>query len=664
MEKSSFLTLLDIFGHSFIFNFRGKKKLKTIAGASLSLVFFATFLAYCVNAIRSISKTSDPLIKSTTLKAVGTEGFSIDEDSPFLPVFYVADLSSNDPVLMKNPSSTDDLSILNITQYISNPLSHFIFYASVDTITSEQGSTTSKTESLMIPVIMCRDLKKKKGSHYYLDKILMPDTERELIESSGVCLDMPKLKFDLIFSNGITRMLRFDVYNCAGQDGCVPLSEVNDNLIVFCRASRAYVNLKEYESPVTYRLDTRINNFGINKLLAHFNDSIFYIDIQSIENILNEHDFLDTVKSVAQYIYYQEKTIKYIKKFVNKIDPSYDYGWLKCDGYDDWRVYTEADYKSGTNCKRQNKYICPWTGFKMKEKCPSFFGVQMKMDLEVSKTEHQREYAKVLRILGEIGGFFGLLSGVFSALNEIILLLIQKNLVTATFFPLLFPNPKSVKEKVQKKNQSKVKGEAVEFIKDCLDINNIIREVSFIRHLSALLLSPAAQHLLLLSSFAEFRKQKIESEAYQKPKELSEKPARSKKLQVTPLDAWPQDAENEASLKQKDWPNSKKQNSAVGTTFTAEEALQPKLALRDSLEVLIRKNIKGSEFELTDDLSKDLSYLDVGRHEGSKIKLTKMVNKEDRSKFVMKDSKPLANKNLAPKKNENEDIFANKSGEQ
>jgi hypothetical protein len=168
-------------------------------------------MAYCANAIRSVSKTSDPIIKSTTLKFVGTEGFSIDQDSPFLPVFYAADLTA-----------TNDPSNLRMSDYIPNPLKHFVFYASVDTTTRVQGSTSSDTRSLVIPVLMCRDLKKKKASHYYLDKIVMADTEKAIIESSGVCLDMPEEKFELLFSNGLVRNLRVDVYNCAGLDNCVP----------------------------------------------------------------------------------------------------------------------------------------------------------------------------------------------------------------------------------------------------------------------------------------------------------------------------------------------------------------------------------------------------------------------------------------------------------
>jgi len=650
--KASLFTALDIFGHGFEFNFRGKSKLKTKVGASISLVFFGSFIAYCVYAIRSIYKTSDPIIKTTTLKFVGTEGFSIDEDSPFLPVFYAADISAKgDPANLK------------MSDYITNPLSHFIFYASVETTTREQGSTISETESLVIPTIMCKDLKKKKASHYYLDKIVMADTEKAIIESAGVCLDMPEQKFELLFSNGLIRKLRVDVYNCAGQDHCVPISQMNDNLVVFCRASRANVNLKEYESPASYRLDTRINHFGINSLKDWLNDTVFYIDIQSIENVLNEHVFLDTVKNVAQYIYYREQTLKYPKKFMTPADEDYSYGWLKCDGFDEWRRYIIADFDAGTNCKRQNKYICPFTGTNMREKCPSFFGVVMSMDLEVSRTDHQREYAKVLSILGEIGGFYGLLSSIFSTINDLILGFIQKNLVTATFFPLLFPKPKKSQPKEKTKKENAVKKQAVEFIEDCLDINNIIREVSMIRHLCNLLLSPAAQDLLLLSSFAEFRKNREPEADLKLPKSI-DKQSKVHNQEVSPLSDWHHDAkdgEKVVSFDQGQLPDAKNQIASAGPSVAGDHGCQPRLALRDSLEVLIRKNINDSEFELANHPSNELLFIDALHREEGRIEMTELANKDIKSRFSLQSGKPLINKQLAAANKDNDELFVDQS---
>ena len=474
---------IDIFGYTIGFNVKGSDKIKTFSGAVLSILFTGCCIALVVNSFISSLDKSNPVISQATFDKKPDDRIYINSQTPMAPVLIVRETSLN-------PDS-----ITTTTVNMTEPLRRLHFELRwIKTFVNEAGIE----EELVLGTgvqIMCSDLKVKPGAFYYPNKIEMSVKQREAVEKLGVCFEVPENYWYAQMNDSVNIGLDVAVYHCHQRDDCFTNEKGALDYTVGGFFPRVSPNIYSYENPVAYK-------YSIGSELSVTKGQSLSLFFNQLFEVENEHVLLDTKKSAAKY---QSFASEIDKDKYNTLDASLTNPKLMKCGTDNWKAYDFASL----GCVVRTGFYCDKELKSMNKLCSRFAGIFLGFDSAgqlAQKTVFVRKYAKVLDILGSLGGLLSLVHQIFGFLNILTIAFLNSDRVISMFFPI-FKMKKLLKPDASKK----LKQKAVEFIDDSLDVCNIIRDITCLRLLIDVLLDEPQKQLALVSSLQRFTAEADES---------------------------------------------------------------------------------------------------------------------------------------------------------
>ena len=467
---------VDIFGHSFSFNFKGKDVMKTVGGTLISLVFMVVFIGSSYLSIAKFFDRTSPSIQSITTDKDLQDKFYINEANPIFPLFIVHEVD--------NPAKPTVYP--QDRKNMTEPLRKFDFE-----LLYMNSSTTANDFGATYPSIMCRDLKNKPGAFYYPQYIDMSDAERKQIEDFGVCFDAGTNLY--MFNDGRWKnSLLMRVRHCYQRDDC-DLTDKPIPFYVFTSLKpKPILNMSNFERPISYKYDGQRNPMTLGGNM----DLYQVINVQRISQLFEVYNhalIFDGLTKAGEYGLTEGSESGGSRSPAGQLSSP---GYMKCLGDPIYKPFDPTKFNPAS-CQIKSNFYCDRDIKAWKGDCSIAMMLDFSFNLaiETKKTVYERQYASVFGILGEVGGLYSLFFEVFAYINALLIYLMEKNRIVSIFFPVLF-----AKKLDSKKRINELKKQGVEYIESCLDIHSLVQEISYLRLLIDIIFDPLQKDLVMLSS--------------------------------------------------------------------------------------------------------------------------------------------------------------------
>ena len=426
---------MDLLAQPVMLNFQGESTMKSAFGAAMTLLYILVLVLYSGNSIAKHFDLTNPNVLQLSIDRGQYPRINLDKKG-ILPVLFALD---------------PNLKVLKPTD-MKKYFTPIFGKRKVSTTVSFTGSMATEIDYITLGMIPCSELNLTSAHSSIYGDVLNTSTLGQMVTHFGMCIDMP-LAEAYVKGGGADLELEYfslDIFPCTLESGCATAEQVSKVTLVIGHPIHS-VNYTNYENPI-FSTISYDNAYFINpSLKQRFSSRL------GLNELFNDRGIFYSKTLSAKYLSME----KVMPSFVSRNSSIF-----ACEPKD---VVSRA--------------------------CTSYLAFEFSSSGRSNTMV--RRYTNLTQVLSEIGGINSVIWFIFVSATAIYGRLTRNKLIARQLFASLWSSPAlgtaepegGGPPKSRSQREKTIEEVASTFVKNRLDVVEIIKELSNLRLLMELLLS-------------------------------------------------------------------------------------------------------------------------------------------------------------------------------